>query len=241
MKAEEIVRKYNPEIVTRNGVEGIIPNQEKGNWQKNMEIIKIAKPEIMKILREKTKERQERKKQEELKEKEILEKDIETGKAFLVLQIPQQYDNEITYARRFTEEEKKNYADWFQDRGFVRYSASENIKIINEVAFDFAKNRKSDGSFCGCTNEVYIITAEESEQLQQQENNIKIKKEEKEKQERAAIDAIFEKAKTENKKQILDTYVTGTCFNPNEDCSFDTVTKYALPNGKTEVQRQHCW
>ena len=67
-------------------------------------------------------------------------------------------DASIQYARRFTEEEKKDYSEWFADCGFI--SLGDHIQLEN-ITFSDAPDRKSDGQFLGTNNYAYIITEEE--------------------------------------------------------------------------------
>lgn len=245
MNALQAVEKYYPKMVVRDGIVGIIPNREEKSWKKNMEMIKKLKPEIVKILEEKEREYKFQIENKKLDDEKELKADIESGVAFLVLEIPTYYDNQINYARRFSEKEKEKYSVNFQDRGFSSYSADKNIKISNVTAAEFVKNRTSDGSFCGCDNLVYKITQAEKEIILETDKiareatrNQKNLTEEKAKAKR---NVIFAKAKSENKRQILASHVTTNCYDPAEDCSFDTITEYALPGGDTETKREHCW
>ena len=67
----------------------------------------------------------------------------------------------------------------------------------------------------------------------------KIKKEEKVKKE---VDntAAFEKAKKTDKPIKLYSYISDGCLNHSEDCSFDNVTVYAMPNGEIKTVAHCC-
>lgn len=72
-----------------------------------------------------------------------------------------------------------------------------------------------------------------------------IEKHEREKTEKAAekeaqTQAIFEKAKQTETPQELVQYCDD-CGDPNEECSIDIVTIYAMPDGTRKEQRSHTW
>jgi hypothetical protein len=48
------------------------------------------------------------------------------------------------------------------------------------------------------------------------------------------------KAKETGEPQELNRWMDD-CNDPSEECSFDTVIKYVLPNGETEIKRYHNW
>ena len=52
--------------------------------------------------------------------------------------------------------------------------------------------------------------------------------------------AIYDKAKVTGEKQLIRKF-TDLCDDEEEECSLDMVYIYALPNGETEVKRQHCY
>jgi hypothetical protein len=51
---------------------------------------------------------------------------------------------------------------------------------------------------------------------------------------------VFAKARTTGEKQVLDNWMA-PCNDPNEQCSDDACTEYALPDGTTKVERVHTW
>jgi len=55
-----------------------------------------------------------------------------------------------------------------------------------------------------------------------------------------AIAAIFAKAKRTGKGQVLKSY-SDECNDPREECSLDTVTVYAMPDGSRKTVRNHTW
>jgi len=58
--------------------------------------------------------------------------------------------------------------------------------------------------------------------------------------EKAARQAIFDRAQQTGERQILDKY-SDECNDPREECDIDTVTVYAMPDGTTETVRSHTW
>ena len=65
-------------------------------------------------------------------------------------------------------------------------------------------------------------------------------KQQKEEAEKARIAEIFETAKATGKKQALKSWMED-CNDPREECSTDSVTLWAMPNGTTKTTRQHTW
>ncbi len=56
----------------------------------------------------------------------------------------------------------------------------------------------------------------------------------------AARKTIFDIARRTGQKQVLDNY-TDECNDPREECSLDSVTVYAMPDGSTKTVRSHTW
>jgi len=67
----------------------------------------------------------------------------------------------------------------------------------------------------------------------------KAKEEAKEKVE-LEIKKKFAEAKTIGKKVLLKTWMAD-CNDPNEECNIDNMAEYAMPDGNTEITRQHTW
>ncbi len=65
---------------------------------------------------------------------------------------------ELVEARRFTEEEKSHYAEWFRERGLV--AVGERIPLA-ELNSNDMPIRHSDGSFCSTTNQAWIVDEQE--------------------------------------------------------------------------------
>ena len=60
------------------------------------------------------------------------------------------------------------------------------------------------------------------------------------KQDEKKAAAIFATAKETGKKQLLDSHAT-ECCDPDEECSTDIVSIYAMPDGTSKTERCHTW
>lgn len=77
---------------------------------------------------------------------------------YLVIEDAPAWGVSICIARRFTDEEKSHYAEWYQDYGFV--GVQDHIMLRTLRSADMPK-RRPDGAFLGCTNNAWIITDDE--------------------------------------------------------------------------------
>lgn len=116
----------------------------------------------------------------------------------LVLEIPFAYDACICDARRFTEEEKAHYSDWYKDYGFV--GTGENRISLPYITWEDAPKRPVDGEFCGCSNRAWIITDAEVEYYTNLNATREAEKEEKEAAEKAKQEALAATRKAEEEK-----------------------------------------
>lgn len=117
----------------------------------------------------------------------------------LVLECPYTfYSPSICEARRFTEEEKKKYSDWYKEHGFV--ATGEHIYLPFLRWEDFPK-RDADGEFLGCSNRAWIITEEESEFFIRLNAEREAAKKAAEEKERAEYEA--RKAEKERERQAV--------------------------------------
>jgi len=57
---------------------------------------------------------------------------------------------------------------------------------------------------------------------------------------KAARQAKFDEAARTGRQVVLEQY-TADCNDPNEECSLDNVTVYAMPDGSTKEYRSHTW
>ena len=94
------------------------------------------------------------------------------------------WDTEIAMARRFTEQEKEPYADWFKESGLVLI---KSIAVLPHISItDIASvigDRGSDGSFCGSNNMAFFVSDEEADALRAIEQRKAIAQEKREKEE----------------------------------------------------------
>lgn len=79
------------------------------------------------------------------------------------------------------------------------------------------------------------ILEDEIAEQQKIEREAKIKAEKK-----AAYEAKFNQAKETGIKVELSHWLE-ECNNPEEECSTDIVTRYAMPDGTVETVRNHTW
>ena len=65
------------------------------------------------------------------------------------------YDPQIGVARRLTDEEKRQYLEWFAESGFIAVGEQTYLRTLK---LDDMPKRASDGTFLGTSNKVWIIT-----------------------------------------------------------------------------------
>ena len=86
---------------------------------------------------------------------------MKTGKEFYVIEHESSYcEVKILKARRLTESEKLEYADWCRDKMFIGLGEDTELTYID---WRELPKRQSDGQFNGCNNSAWIITEEEAE------------------------------------------------------------------------------
>lgn len=78
-----------------------------------------------------------------------------------VIEFTMAYGVSLCEARRFTEEEKARYSEWYRDYGLVRIS--DGVKL-GKIGLEDRPKREPDGAFIGCENWAWILTEEEAEQ-----------------------------------------------------------------------------
>jgi hypothetical protein len=135
---------------------------------------------------------------------------LSSGEAFCTAEIADQYGGELAWARRFREEEKTEYADWFRDLGMTSFSGAPHIKVNREAIRQVVGSRKPDGKFCGCSNRAWTITEQEWDQIIALSAEMNVKKAEKEK--------AFEAAEAADIKKKIET---GYCFYCESWCNGD--------------------
>lgn len=70
------------------------------------------------------------------------------------------YNIQICVGRRFTEEEKTHYAEWYRDYGFMGVPNEPKI-TLPDLTWEDSPKRDADGSYLGCENRAWIITEAE--------------------------------------------------------------------------------
>lgn len=198
MTIEKLIKKYNIRPVgDKIRVERIPETNEN-----ELEQIKTSKQEILQYFREQEEEKRR-------KERALIEK-AKRGEdgLFLVIDYDFGYDICVLPARRLTEEEKKQYSEWFVESGFVGMGAHIPLKQINH---DDLPKRKPDGTFAGGSNSVWIITSEEYDgYIKENEKREKVirEKEAEQKQQCEEKKAHYEKEKAELISQVDDWVVS---------------------------------
>jgi hypothetical protein len=118
--------------------------------------------EIKSVVRQVADIEQERRDKEQAEQKKAFEKAKKKGKAFRVVEITGQYGNELLWAAWMDEAEKEKYEEWFKNKAMVSLSGAPRIKGINtQAVLKVIGERKPDGMFRGCSNQVWIITQAE--------------------------------------------------------------------------------
>lgn len=119
---------------------------------------------------------------------------------YLVCEVTGVYGVFLHLARRFTDDEKKDYSDYFKERGFVGISEALIMEGLTEsdVSSVLGDDRECDGSFLSCFNMAYIIT--DTEWIELMELN-KQRLSEKAAKEKAVEIEVFEKTIRECEKQ----------------------------------------
>ena len=198
MTIEKLIKKYNIRPVgDKIRVERIPETNEN-----ELEQIKTSKQEILQYFREQEEEKRR-------KERALIEK-AKRGEdgLFLVIDYDFGYDICVLPARRLTEEEKKQYSEWFVESGFVGMGAHIPLKQINH---DDLPKRKPDGTFVGGSNSVWIITSKEYDgYIKENEKREKaiLEKEAEQKRQWAEKKAQYEKEKAELVSQVDDWVVS---------------------------------
>lgn len=77
---------------------------------------------------------------------------------YIVIENAPAWGISICTARRFTDDEKHHYADWYKDIGFVGMGGHIMLPALK---WSDMPSRKADGAFNGCDNQAWIITEDE--------------------------------------------------------------------------------
>jgi hypothetical protein len=113
-----------------------------------------------------------------------------------------------------------------------------NWRDIETVGIASAIRPGAMGAFA--EERVCSISCEKLKEIKAAKVAAENKKLETNKVESERIAAIFEKAKETGKKQELKSYMVG-CDGSVEECSFDCITAWAMPDGTTTKMRTHCY
>jgi len=147
---------------------------------------------------------------EQAQDQEEFDALITSGQAFRVAQVTAQYGCELLWARRFTDEEKGKYSDWFREIGVYSLPIAGLVKVERQAISDVVGARHSDCQFNGCDNQGWIVSKEEWDNIITLSNDINAKKE------AATIQAEADKrADTQHKIN------SGYCFNCESWCNGD--------------------
>jgi len=97
---------------------------------------------------------------------------MENKTQYQVMEVTGQYGISLRWGRRFNDIEKKEYAEWFRDLGMVSLPDHEIVEIKTTATVRAIEQRKSDGKFCGCENQVYIITQADWDKILDEQKQI---------------------------------------------------------------------
>lgn len=77
------------------------------------------------------------------------------------------YGISIQHARRLNDNEKKEYAEWYREKGFVGISNAVELDNISweDLQDNNIRKGEPDGTFNGCYNEAYIISEDKKNML----------------------------------------------------------------------------
>lgn len=157
--------------------------------------------------------------EDKAKAKAYFEAAQSSGEAYRTAEIPAQHDAELSWARRFTAEEKLNYAEWYRDRGLGGFSASPRRKVAKSAVEAVVGNRASDGSFLGCENQAWIISEAEWDEIIRVSDEID--------KQQAIARQQYEQAAA---KDIADKIASGYCFSCQTWCHGDCGNYSNNPN-----------
>ena len=211
-RINELIVKYCMKYAIVDGQEVVQVQNQKGLTQKTIKEIKENKPEILAELKARKEER------------EKIEAEKETAKEAE----KQAYLNGT-----------KKFELTSEDYDYPRYI------ILSAVAADLLKElgvAKDVGydTVLKADAEKALGTSFTYQQALDFISPIKKAEQEKEEAEKARIAAIFETAKETGKKQVLKSWME-ECNDPKEECSTDSVTLWAMPDGSKKTTRTHTW
>ena len=246
----EMIEKKNLKLATRNGKEGIMPGKKLTKKQTEVIIANrdafIAELKI--VEEEKRAANTERMAKAEAERKRMEEEYRKTAdiRRFLV-QWESEWGNVECYLADLV---VKDGRAWSPEYGTL------NRVDLKHVTPGMKKVAKGSTYFeYGIGGTAWEITPEQEEQLlaeqipeaeeaarKEAEEAAKKEAEEarKKAEKEAALQEKFEEAKATGKPVVIRSY-TVPCEDPQEECSMDIITEYAMPNGTTKTEQHHTW
>lgn len=181
--------------------------------------------------------------EEDKKEPIILPAYIESG-SYLV-------DKELAYVRKANQKEKSGFVYPYYLQLYIVCETIIEIENIQDVKDQIDKIRelKTEEGHLGCESRVKIITEElkdeiinkikkcQEERLKKEEEQLK-KQKYTEQQELIERNLKIKQAKETNQKIELDSWME-PCNSKYEDCSWDFVYLFAMPDGSLKTERFH--
>lgn len=232
MTPREAIEKFNLQMAEKDGVKGFRVMTKKVS-NKQIEMLKTMKPEIMAEFELIKKENLEK------REREIQEY-IDTHSASfrrVLIVIQDEYMNlHIEISNVIPSEDRVGVPSFGADTILLKHLTPHMEKIMEQ-----------EGKMCGwgmayevTSEDDRIIVAEQElaahEAATKAAEEKRIGEEKKAEKERVA----FEKARSTGKPVELSSWFED-CNDPKEDCSTDIVTVYAMPDGTKTTKRIHTW
>lgn len=211
MTINEMISKFRIKYVVKDGQEMI--HVLKKPTQKQIEELKKAKPDIIAELKRRAAEEEERKEAEKVAKQQELE-DLKNG----------------------TKKIKLSYHDGEYLSGYSTYGCATDL--LEELGL--AEYVSGWGTYVD--NKLVEALGEEFTYQQAVEYSRPAKEAEAAKKAKAETErqAKFDEAMASSKPVELHRY-TAPCNDPEEECSLDIVTEYAMPDGSVKVTRMHTW
>lgn len=208
----ELIAKHQMKYAIVDDKEVVQVQNQKGLTEKTIKEIKENKPEILKELKTR-KEEKERIEAEKEAEKQAEKQAYLNGtKKFELTTEDYDYPRYIIIST-------------------VAADLLKELGVAKDVAYDTvlkADAEKALGTSFTYQQAVDFISPIKKAELQKEET------------EKARIAGIFAVAKETGKRQVLKSWMED-CNDPREECSTDSVTLWAMPDGTTKTTRTHTW
>ena len=211
MTVNEMIKKFRLELAEQNGQPGVKVNVKPTTNQ--LAELKAAKPEIIIELQKRQAAKEAaRKAAEEVKAAEL--EGIKNGTITIKAHY---YDGEyldgyMVHGQQAGLLEELGLVKWVSGWGY--HVERETIKALGE---EFTYEQAAE----------YARPAIEAVEAHQRRHT-------------EEIEAKFTEAKETGKPILLEKWMD-ECDDPGEECNVDLVTRYAMPDGTTKVERQHTW